>query len=639
MAASTAMMDSAGPRGGPSRSTTPSCERCWRVRGCAWHEASEWRATAELQPGLDVATRNPRRRWAVRTPSAHTRAAAGDRAGRRDVVGSHPRAYLRYRRDVIRELLALPTPHPRGAVYGWFGDDSAPAATNRTRRRRVELQDAMRGGTVARGTGWLFRPWRYVVLAAALIPLAWRDPLASALLASAVLVRATALVVAPTPDYRYSMWLVVATLIVALPLAARRWRRTATKRLDDVRAWLASRPPRVVLVAGWIVFVLGCYPGYLSYVSATQLGEVRSGVFSDAHPAVMTQLWSWAEYVAAGPFPMLALQSGLALFGLAAIARGTLSARAAVVVAVAIVLFPPVFAPLAVIWPESLLAGCLLAGTAALCIPGRRYQIAGAIALVVACACRLEAALAIIPIVALAVPAKARWRGSRSRSGSASRSPGSAGWPTGCLWIARATTSRRCSCPTWSARCGRAHVSELVGARRPRGRRSGACSRAPRDRSRCLRLADQLTHGDRPARRADHDRRELRRPALCVVAHGRQPSRRVPGASRAAVDPRARRERSGMEPVFDSFGDPEMIFPLHHRATPSDWQIGMRAIVRARRDTAVPAVAVSRARARRGVARARRTRAAGDPRERRALRAARRSCSRPTSSIATRIGS
>jgi hypothetical protein len=35
------------------------------------------------------------------------------------------------------------------------------------------------------------------------------------------------------------------------------------------------------------------------------------------------------------------------------------------------------------------------------------------------------------------------------------------------------------------------------------------------------------------------------------------------------------------EPVYDDFGDPELLAPLHHRAIPSDWQIGWRAIVRA----------------------------------------------------------
>ena len=35
------------------------------------------------------------------------------------------------------------------------------------------------------------------------------------------------------------------------------------------------------------------------------------------------------------------------------------------------------------------------------------------------------------------------------------------------------------------------------------------------------------------------------------------------------------------KPVFDEFGDPDHLVVLHHRATPSDLEVGWRAIVRA----------------------------------------------------------
>src|SRR6185503_18491902 len=34
------------------------------------------------------------------------------------------------------------------------------------------------------------------------------------------------------------------------------------------------------------------------------------------------------------------------------------------------------------------------------------------------------------------------------------------------------------------------------------------------------------------------------------------------------------------KPVYDQFGNVDLMAPLHHRATPSDWEIGMQKVVR-----------------------------------------------------------
>ena len=77
--------------------------------------------------------------------------------------------------------------------------------------------------------------------------------------------------------------------------------------------WLADRSPRQLLVAGWIGCVLLCYPGYLSFDSIEQLGQVRSGNFSDAYAPIMSFVWRLLEWIFAGPFLVLALQMGLFL--------------------------------------------------------------------------------------------------------------------------------------------------------------------------------------------------------------------------------------------------------------------------------------------------------------------------------------
>src|SRR6185295_9145406 len=102
-------------------------------------------------------------------------------------------------------------------------------------------------------------------------------------------------------------------------------------------------------------------PGYLSYNSIEQFGEMRTGVYSDRFSPVMTLSWSLIETVLAGPQAMLLLQSGMFLFGLAAILRRVITPRAAAITATCVLLFPPVFSPMAVIWPEPMMVGALLA--------------------------------------------------------------------------------------------------------------------------------------------------------------------------------------------------------------------------------------------------------------------------------------
>jgi len=174
--------------------------------------------------------------------------------------------------------------------------------------------------------------------------------------------------------------------------------------------WIATRPPRAYLIAGWIVFLLGCYPGFLSIESALHLYEVRSGVYSDVHPTLMTLAWRTLELGMAGPFPMLLLQSGLFLFGLAAVLRTLVTARAAAIAASCVLLFPPVFVVMASIWADSLMAGALLGACGALLQPQPRWKVLGGVLLVLACDCRLAAVAAAVPILALVPMTLVGWK-------------------------------------------------------------------------------------------------------------------------------------------------------------------------------------------------------------------------------------
>jgi len=48
--------------------------------------------------------------------------------------------------------------------------------------------------------------------------------------------------------------------------------------------------PAAILLAGCALFVVYAYPGYMSYDSAWQLREARSGWLTDWHPPLMAEI-------------------------------------------------------------------------------------------------------------------------------------------------------------------------------------------------------------------------------------------------------------------------------------------------------------------------------------------------------------
>ncbi|MBA3819862.1 MAG: hypothetical protein H0X17_13285, partial [Deltaproteobacteria bacterium] len=167
------------------------------------------------------------------------------------------------------------------------------------------------------------------------------------------------------------------------------------------RGWvvISGSPPLAIIAAGWLVFVLYAYPGYMDAESLDQLMDSRVGEITDWHSATMTQLWRVLGTFVAGPFPMLAVQSTLLLGGAYALLRRVLAPRRAAVVACTLLLAPPVMAVMAVIWRDSQLAGFLLAGTALTWTHRRGLQLAGLALFVLGCAMREAAALAALPLL------------------------------------------------------------------------------------------------------------------------------------------------------------------------------------------------------------------------------------------------
>lgn len=360
---------------------------------------------------------------------------------------------------------------------------------------------------------------------------------------------------------------------------------TPGERAKLAARWITQRPPLAYLIAGWVVFTLGSYPGYMSFDSTMQLFAVRNGVYTDTHAPLMTLTWSLLEWIAAGPFPMLALQSGLFLFGAAAVLRTVVSPRKAAVLASCILLFPPVYAPMAVIWRDSLMSGALLAAAGAALQPTWRWKVLSALCLLLAIGCNVEATVAAIPIVLLAIADSAWWQ----RVGIALAVVAVLACATRVAgWILVDTENYE---PQQALM-----MTDLVGTlRRAKVTNEDALAKALdglpiADRSALVERMSvtndalnwwPLAHGDR--RILDPITTEEQSEALsaawrnAIVSH--------PGAwlfhrwsmTRAMLGIKF---QGKWLPIYDSFGNNVLMEPLHHRASASDWQRGWRKFVR-----------------------------------------------------------
>jgi hypothetical protein len=117
-------------------------------------------------------------------------------------------------------------------------------------------------------------------------------------------------------------------------------------------------------------------PGYLNADAVDQLGQARSGQYSDWHPPVMSWVWSWLDKIVAGAMGMFVLQvilfwSGLGL--IAAYITPKLGYRALILLLGA---YPPLFMLLSAVIKDILMAASFLFGFAILLWAGRKRSLA-----------------------------------------------------------------------------------------------------------------------------------------------------------------------------------------------------------------------------------------------------------------------
>lgn len=166
---------------------------------------------------------------------------------------------------------------------------------------------------------------------------------------------------------------------------------------------VAALSPRTVLAIAWAILIVYAFPGQMTQDSFDHLREARDRIYSDAHPPIISLVWKLTEYVVAGPFGMLLIQSALLLFGLYAILRRTLAPRRAAWGTLAVFAAPQVLSVMAVVWKDCMMAGLLAVGTAGLLSAhDRRWRrLAGLAAMAGASAFRYNAFGATLPLVVL----------------------------------------------------------------------------------------------------------------------------------------------------------------------------------------------------------------------------------------------
>ena len=163
--------------------------------------------------------------------------------------------------------------------------------------------------------------------------------------------------------------------------------------------WLREMPPRMILALGWCVFFLHAYPGRMTRDSFDQLRQARSGVFLDDHPPLMQAVVWVTDRLVAGAIGVVILQSVIFLAGTYLLLRHALRERVAALVAVAILMFPPVVAVMVVMWKDPMMAGALMLSAALLLSPRKGVRLWGLALAVLATGVRFNALAATFGLI------------------------------------------------------------------------------------------------------------------------------------------------------------------------------------------------------------------------------------------------
>jgi hypothetical protein len=135
------------------------------------------------------------------------------------LVSAHPTAYLEHRWQVFERVLSL---QREAEPWIWTGIDGTGA--DLVQLTPTRFQNKLMRAAHRFATSWLMRVWVYLLssLVVGAIAIAMRDRVAIAIVVSAISAELVLLIAAPTDDFRYSLWLVVAALLATFHVVATR---------------------------------------------------------------------------------------------------------------------------------------------------------------------------------------------------------------------------------------------------------------------------------------------------------------------------------------------------------------------------------------------------------------------------------
>lgn len=176
--------------------------------------------------------------------------------------------------------------------------------------------------------------------------------------------------------------------------------------------------PWLAALAGLGLTLLAFWPGYLSWDSAWQWWQARTGELDPAHPPVMVRVWQLSRLALPDPGGMLLLQATLWWSALAAFAQalgGGAWRRAGTVLFIGA--WPPLLALLPHLWKDLWMMGCFALAVALLAAelraPRPALRVAAVLVLGAGVAFRLNALPAALPL--LAWVAWRQWPGRKLR--------------------------------------------------------------------------------------------------------------------------------------------------------------------------------------------------------------------------------
>lgn len=144
-----------------------------------------------------------------------------------EIITTYPFAYVKHRLAVLVEVLCFTRRRPAAAITGrdLRADHVQMLSLSNTWSR---LQRKMSEATVLiYKLTPIFVPWIYLFISLALLPMTRRHRDMFATIMSGLVFESSLLFLAASPDYRYSHWMIICTLIAVVTLTARRMRTAA----------------------------------------------------------------------------------------------------------------------------------------------------------------------------------------------------------------------------------------------------------------------------------------------------------------------------------------------------------------------------------------------------------------------------